>query len=138
MSSAVVRTAPVLMQSTFSYDALGRMQTRTEADLTVSYAYDGLGRLLIAQPKATTQPQAVAATTLQPEFYAYDAQGALQVARWQGQDHDWRGQRIERDNTGLPPRVRHQNADFAFLTRSPPYKSTTYACLRGISVVATM
>lgn len=36
------------------------------------------------------------------------------------------------------PRVRHQNADFAFLTRSPPYKSTTYACLRGIYVVATM
>jgi hypothetical protein len=30
------------MQSTFSYDALGRMQTRTEADLTVGYAYDGL------------------------------------------------------------------------------------------------
>jgi RHS repeat-associated protein len=92
------KTPPVLMQSAFSYDALGRMQTRTEADLTVGYAYDRLGRLLVAQPQG-------AATALQPEFYAYDAQGALQVARLQGQDHDWRGQRIERDTTGLPLRL---------------------------------
>ncbi|NBD22228.1 hypothetical protein GTZ97_16355, partial [Aquabacterium fontiphilum] len=95
------KTPPMLMQSAFSYDALGRMQTRTEGDLSVGYAYDGLGRLLIAQPKMAAQPNPGTAA-LEPEFYAYDAQGALQVARWQGQDHDWRGQRIERDPTGLP------------------------------------
>lgn len=36
-----------------------------------------------------------------------------------------------------PPRVRHQNADFAFLVKPLPCESTTYAHFCGSFVVAT-
>ena len=39
---------------------------------------------------------------------------------------------------GLVTRVRHQNADFAFLAKPPLYKSTTYAHFLGSCVVATV
>lgn len=92
---------PLLMQTSFSYDLLGRMQQRSlqeDADAAVQrigFAYDAGGRLLLAQP---ADDEAAA----QPEYYAYDPQGRLQAARWQGQDRDWRGVDVQRDATGLP------------------------------------
>lgn len=97
-------TAPVtpqLMQTSFSYDLLGRMQQRSlqeDADAAVQrigFAYDAGGRLLLAQPADDE-------TAVQPEYYAYAPQGRLQAARWQGQDRDWRGVDVQRDATGLP------------------------------------
>jgi len=101
--------APMLMQTGFGYDLLGRMRERSleeqgDALQRLSFAYDGRGRLLLAQP-ADSETAAVQPDTSQPEYYAYDAQGRLQAARWQGQDHDWRGVDVRRDATGLPQRI---------------------------------
>jgi RHS repeat-associated protein len=101
--------APLLMQTGFDYDLLGRMRERSLEEQEgvlqrIGFAYDGRGRLLLAQPAG--DETAVAQTNaMQPEYYAYGPQGRLQAARWQGQDHDWRGVDVRRDATGLPQRI---------------------------------
>ena len=109
MAQPVNPRAPMLMQTGFGYDLLGRMRERSLEEQggalqRLSFAYDGRGRLLLAQP-ADSETAAVQPDALQPEYYAYDAQGRLQAARWQGQDHDWRGVDVRRDATGLPQRI---------------------------------
>lgn len=103
----------LLMQSNFDYDRLGRMQMRNErfeqaldepselASRHMAFAYDRAGRLLLSQPMGA----ASASTHIHPEYYAYDGKGQMQMARWQGKDHDWRGLTLTRDATGLPQRM---------------------------------
>lgn len=45
--------------------------------------------------------------------------------------------RVIRTMVNKAPRVRHQNADFAFLVKPLPCESTTYAHFCGSFVVAT-
>ncbi|MFY9478530.1 MAG: DUF6531 domain-containing protein, partial [Aquabacterium sp.] len=109
--------APMLMQTGFGYDLLGRMRQRSmqegegedAAVQHIGFAYDTGGRLLLAQPggddAAAAKPAAKQPDAAQPEYYAFDPQGRLQAARWQGQDHDWRGVSVQRDATGLPLRI---------------------------------
>lgn len=101
--------APILMQMGFGYDLLGRMRERSLEELgstlqRIGFAYDEQGRLLLAQP-AGDETAAARPDALQPEYYAYDTQGRLKAARWQGQDHDWRGVNVQRDATGLPLQI---------------------------------
>ncbi|RZL10297.1 MAG: hypothetical protein EOP40_06875 [Rubrivivax sp.] len=113
MEPAANPAAPLLMQTGFGYDMLGRMQERSvqeqgDTAQRIGFAYDGRGRLLLAQPvgdELDARQAAAAQPTVHPEFYAYDAQGRLQVARWHGRDHDWRGMNVQRDATGLPVRI---------------------------------
>jgi RHS repeat-associated protein len=110
MAQPAQLAANVLLQTDFGYDALGRMQERSVREgpfakggtsERVGFAYDQRGRLLVVQPAKDANQRGAA----QPEYYAYDDQGRLQMARWEGRDHDWRGQDVQRDVTGLPQRI---------------------------------
>lgn len=81
------------LQWQYTYDAWGRMQSKADQH----YAYDTLGRLLVAQQGQGNAVQ-------HADFYAYQ-QGRMAVSREQGQDHDWRPMRIARNASGLPKTI---------------------------------
>ncbi|MFZ5525091.1 MAG: DUF6531 domain-containing protein [Pseudomonadota bacterium] len=110
MAQPAAPTGNVLILADFGYDAQGRMRKRSVREGTsakggigrlVDFAYDQRGRLLVVQPSGDAAPKGA----IQPEYYAYDGQGRLQMAHWQGQDHDWRRLSVQRDATGLPQRI---------------------------------